>query len=427
VTDPELKSRYWLVRKAVCLIGYYGGLRTNELRNLEFNKTFAGGEKSFETDSNGIWLTFERSKQRGKVETTTIVVPRRTVDWIPVAGDSFRSPVDYDPASIIDEYLEVISMDFGNSQEELSGPFFRSTHGVNGHKFSAAPLGVNTLGKVPIEFAMQLVLPNATSYTGHCWRRSCGTNASNAGVNVTTLMAQMGWTTPKTALGYVSKSKITSFKMSLFLSNIQRTNKYLDEAGVRSSRKGVQLQKSEVIPRSATKKLNPPLSGLNVGRVGGLQGSQSGNSLAFHLIGEGVSKTDSGVRDVMSSLENHEEMVAAREGLLERPTVASSFPQNLVSNSNCVSESVISESSSSAVASSLPTSAVASSLPTSADASSLSSFSSSASSLSSSASASSLASSSVTNGGVDPRIAAILQNFQNNGSVQIHLHFHGTN
>jgi hypothetical protein len=422
VTDPELKSRYWLVRKAVCLIGYYGGLRTNELRNLEFNKTFAGGEKSFETDANGIWLTFERSKQRGKVETTTIVVPRRTADWIPVAGDSFRSPVDYDPASIIDEYLEVISSDFGNSQEELSGPFFRSTHGVNGHKFSAAPLGVNTLGKVPIEFAMQLVLPNATSYTGHCWRRSCGTNASNAGVNVTTLMAQMGWTTPKTALGYVSKSKITSFKMSLFLSNIQRTNKYLDEAGVRSSRKGVQLQKSEVILRSATKKLNPPPTGLNVGRVGGLQGSQSGNSLAFHLIGEGVSKTDSGVRDVVTSLENHEEMMAAKEGVLERPTVASSLPENLDRNPNIVS-SVVSESDVFETSSS----AAASTSLAAASASSLSSLSSSASSLSSSASASSLASSSGLNGGVDPRIAAILQNFQNSGTVQIHLHFHGTN
>ena len=419
VTDPELNSRYWLVRKVVCLVGYYGGLRTNEIRKIEFNKTFPGGERSFEGDSNGFWFTFERSKQRGRVETTTIVVPRRSPDWIPVVSDSFRSPVDYDPASIIDEYLEVIQSDFGQSLEELSGPFFRSTHGVKGHKFSAAPLGVNTLGRVPIEFAQQLVLPNATSYTGHCWRRSCGTNASNAGVNVTTLMAQMGWTTPKTALGYVKKSKITSFKMSMFLSNIQRRNKILDENGVRPSPKGVQLLKSDVVPRSAKKKLDLPLAGVDVGRVGGVGGkSESGKSLAHHLIGESTSRADVGVRAVVASLESHEEFVAAKEDVAKeavakeavskRTTVpvvesliaSSNFDSGVsdisVRNENVIVSSAVSESVSLA-----------------------SSISSAASSISSSSSG--MAAS------VDPRIAAILQNFQNNGSVQIHLHFHGTN
>jgi hypothetical protein len=44
-----------------------------------------------------------------------------------------------------------------------------------------------------------------------------------------TLMAQLGWATPKTAIGYVKKSRLTSFQMSMFLSNIQRQNKDLDE------------------------------------------------------------------------------------------------------------------------------------------------------------------------------------------------------
>ena len=407
LTDPELNARYWLVRKVVCLVGYYGGLRTNEIRKIKFNKTFSGGERSFEGDSNGYWFTFERSKQRGKVETTTIVVPRRKPDWIPVVSESFRSPVDYDPASIIDEYLEVIQSDFGQSMEELSGPFFRSTHGVKGHKFSAAPLGVNTLGRVPIEFAQQLVLPNATSYTGHCWRRSCGTNASNAGVNVTTLMAQMGWTTPKTALGYVSKSKITSFKMSMFLSNIQRRNKVLDETGVRPSPKGVQLLKSDVLPRSAKKKLDVPLAGADVERVGGLgQKSDSGNSLAFHLIGEGTSRTDNGVRKVMSSLERHEELVAAKESVAASSTV-SVVESSTVSVDSEVSEVPVRKEN----------------LIVSPSVSEPVSLASSISAASPSISSSSSGMASV----VDSRLSAILQNFQNNGSVQIHLHFHENN
>jgi hypothetical protein len=41
-------------------------------------------------------------------------------------------------------------------------------------------------------------------------------------------MAQLGWATPKTAIGYVKKSRMTSYQMSMFLSNVQRQNKDID-------------------------------------------------------------------------------------------------------------------------------------------------------------------------------------------------------
>lgn len=390
-----MKSRYWLVRKAVCLVGYYGGLRTNEIRKIEFNKTFPGGQKSFEKDSNGIWFSFERSKQRGRVETTTICVPRRKSDWVPVASDSFRSPVDYDPASVIDEYLEIIQSDFRKSQEELEGPFFRSTHGKSGKSFSSQPLGVNSLGKIPVEFAQHLFIPNAISYTGHCWRRSCGTNASNAGVNVTTLMAQMGWTTPKTALGYVAKSKITSYNMSMFLANVQRQNKVLDEDGVRSTPKGFQLLKSDFDPRSAKKKLDLPEDGVG-GQVGSRSGSlNAGSALGFHLIGAG-SKSDEKVLNVVSELEMHEQFVSASDRARNSSHNSSG---DVVSVSHEVDSSVVG----------------ASDVDITSGSSSVSSNAPSSTPL--------LVSGDV----IDPRVSAILQNFQNNGSVQIHLHFHGKN
>ena len=62
------------------------------------------------------------------------------------------------------------------------------------------------------------------TFTGHCWRRSAGTNASNSGVNVTTLMSMMGWACPKTAIQYVKRSRITSLQMSMYLANVQRRN-----------------------------------------------------------------------------------------------------------------------------------------------------------------------------------------------------------
>ncbi len=51
--DPELNSRYWLVRKVIALIGYFGGMRNTELRSIEFGKTFPSGEKSFESTPAG--------------------------------------------------------------------------------------------------------------------------------------------------------------------------------------------------------------------------------------------------------------------------------------------------------------------------------------------------------------------------------------
>ena len=216
------------MRKVCAIVGYYGGLRNIELRSIEFGQIFDGGELSFEVDQAGYWFCFERGKQRGMPETSIFCVPRRQSDWEPVCSSSARSPVDFDPASVIDQYLHILESDLKLTRDQLKGAFFKSTHGKNGKFFRNTPMGKNLLSKVGYEFAEELLLPNPQCFTGHCWRRSCGTNASDAGVNVTTLMAQLGWSTPKTAIGYVKKSRATSFQMSMFLSNCQRQNKSLD-------------------------------------------------------------------------------------------------------------------------------------------------------------------------------------------------------
>ena len=211
-----MSSKYWLVRKVICLVGYYGGFRNIELKSLVF--------ENVEADSMGYWFTFTRSKQRNKLEETTICVPRRQKDWIPCSEDSGRKALDYDPASVIDTYFEAVMQDLDCKLEDLSGCFFKGTHGKDGKRFIRANIGKNTLALVGIEVASELCLRDPESYTGHCWRRSAGTNASNAGVNVTTLMSIMGWSCPKTAMQYVKRSRITSLQMSMYLANVQRRN-----------------------------------------------------------------------------------------------------------------------------------------------------------------------------------------------------------
>jgi len=211
-----LSSKYWLVRKVICLVGYYGGFRNVELKSLLF--------ENVECDSMGYWFTFSRSKQRNRLEETTICVPRRQKDWLPCVEDSARRAIDYDPASLIDCYLEAVMQDLDLKREDLKGGFFKGTHGKSGKRFVNTNIGKNTLACVGVEIASELCLRAPETYTGHCWRRSAGTNASNSGVNVTTLMSMMGWSCPKTAIQYVKRSRITSLKMSMYLANVQRRN-----------------------------------------------------------------------------------------------------------------------------------------------------------------------------------------------------------
>jgi len=204
------------VRKVICLVGYYGGFRNIELKSLLF--------ENVECDSMGYWFSFSRSKQRNRLEETTICVPRRQKDWISCVEDSARKAIDYDPASLIDSYYEAVMQDLNCKLEDLKGGFFKGTHGKSGKRFVNSNIGKNTLGSVGVEVASELCLRDPETFTGHCWRRSAGTNASNSGVNVTTLMSMMGWACPKTAMQYVKRSRITSLKMSMYLANVQRRN-----------------------------------------------------------------------------------------------------------------------------------------------------------------------------------------------------------
>ena len=197
-------------------MGYYGGFRNKELKSLKF--------ENCELDSMGYWFEFARAKQRGRLEATSICVPRRQPDWTPVISDSSRVGLDFDPASLIDLYLAEVEADLHCSRDELRGDFFRATHGQKGQKFTRLSLGKNTIGRVGVQVATELCLARPEIYTGHCWRRSCGTSASDSGVNVTTLMAMMGWSNPKTAMVYVKKSRLTSLSLSLYLTNVQRQN-----------------------------------------------------------------------------------------------------------------------------------------------------------------------------------------------------------
>ncbi|EFX60572.1 hypothetical protein DAPPUDRAFT_123683, partial [Daphnia pulex] len=394
ITDPELNSPYWLVRKVVCLVGYYGGFRSCELKSLVF--------ENCELDEAGYWFTFTRSKQRSLSEESTICVPRRQVDWPSCSSDSSRRAIDFDPASLLDLYFEQLQIDFGCSREELSGCFFKGCHGKNGKHFNRSNLGKNSICRVGIEVAEELLLPHPETFTGHCWRRSAGTNASNAGVNVTTLMSMMGWSCPKTAMEYVKHSRITSLKMSMYLSNVQRQN-----VAVPFPSTALERRQKNIFPEQSVSKA-------------------SSRSKVLHEISPLLSNGS-------NDLDEFEASVGTQDLLLDLEKNTFEGSQDLIkhldedggeSGSGCGEEKIVSVVGTNVIPASkveLPSSVPDGPLATSGSASH--SLSPTVDSSNSASTSHSLVPSVSSFEAVDSRLASFLQNFQNHGSMQIHFHF----
>ena len=335
--------------------------------------------ENVECDQAGYWFSFSRSKQRNKLEETTICVPRRQGDWLACADDSGRSPVDYDPASVIDTYFEAVMQDLSCKREDLTGGFFKGTHGKLGKRFVNSNVGKNTLAQVGIEIASELCLRDPETFTGHCWRRSAGTNASNSGVNVTTLMSMMGWSCPKTAIQYVKRSRITSLQMSMYLANVQRRNcpDPFPTGTERSSRKQ-KFRQEKTLSRLITPETTPINTCI---KSFSAPSSVSLTSLSNSVIPQ---------NQIFDSTVCSTELVNVSAGVTS--DMDDGVKNGVPAFSNVNSDSIVADSLS------LPLVSVPSPVV-------------------------SVGTNGLELNSVDPRLMNFLQNFQNNGSMQIHFHF----
>lgn len=84
---------------------------------------------------------------------------------------------------------------------------------VNG-KCTKQPIGRHKLGAIPKTIAAYLKLPDAESYTGHCFRRTSATLLADSGANLTTLKRHGGWTSDKVAEGYIADSVENKVKVN---------------------------------------------------------------------------------------------------------------------------------------------------------------------------------------------------------------------
>ncbi|KAJ8912753.1 hypothetical protein NQ315_016709 [Exocentrus adspersus] len=84
----------------------------------------------------------------------------------------------------------------------------------NHGKCTVQPVGMNSFAKIPQKVAEHLKLPDASSYTGHCLRRTSATFLADNGADIQTLKRHRGWQSTSVAEGYIEESIGNKLKIS---------------------------------------------------------------------------------------------------------------------------------------------------------------------------------------------------------------------
>ena len=174
---------YWLVRQAICIVSFFGGLRYQECMDLVLEKIQRG--------KDGYVITHKRVKQRSdKLETRFIV---------PEAGG----------------YADKLACYLFKVNDQLK--FFQGRvwfTGTKSDKLKTVPMGKNTVAQVPHDIAALLGLANPSLYTFHSFRRTSATSAADGGSTAAQMTDFFGWKNTSMCHEYVSSSKPAITKMA---------------------------------------------------------------------------------------------------------------------------------------------------------------------------------------------------------------------
>lgn len=91
-------------------------------------------------------------------------------------------------------------------------------------KCVCSPVGLNTIGKIPMRIAEYLQLDSATNYTGHCFRRSSATLLANQGGDLLSIKRHGGWKSSTVAEGYVENSLHSRIQLAKKMTQLEMSN-----------------------------------------------------------------------------------------------------------------------------------------------------------------------------------------------------------
>ena len=167
-----------LVRKAVSIVAFYGGLRCAELVALEFTDIVVNSE------SITVFIRSSKTDPKGHEKFYFL---------IPKANNDICSGY-----TILKNYIYAVP--------KKTGRLFQN-YNLKARAFAGQPMGRNTIASIPSFIASFLNLESPKSYTGHCFRRSSATTLADSGASRLTLKRQYRWRSDTVAESYIVNSK----------------------------------------------------------------------------------------------------------------------------------------------------------------------------------------------------------------------------
>ena len=183
-----METSYWLVRQAMSIVAFFGGLRLQECLDLQL-------EKMVRT-KDGYKITHSRVKQRSDKRESVFLVP---------AQGGF--------ADQLGVYVEKVKSELNI----FTGRVWWT--GVNGNSLKKQPMGKNMVGKVPHDLAIRLKLSNPEKYTFHSYRRTSASFAAHGGMTSEQMQSFYGWKHPSMCQEYISTSRPAILHMASTLAS----------------------------------------------------------------------------------------------------------------------------------------------------------------------------------------------------------------
>ena len=220
-----MESSYWLVRQAICIVAFLGGLRLQECQDLLLEKMVR--------NNDGFRIVHSRVKQRSDKRETAFVVPSQ-------GGFADRLAL----------YLEKVNTELN----KFTGRVWWT--GTTGNSLKNQPMGRNMLGKVPHDVATRLKLANPANYTFHSFRRTSATAAADGSMTSEQMQSFFGWKHPSMCQEYISTSRPALLNMANALGNssfelgephVEVEVALEDEADVQEAAQGEKENKVEMV------------------------------------------------------------------------------------------------------------------------------------------------------------------------------------
>jgi len=176
----EAPDDNFLLMKVALIIGINGACRREELRTLTVD--------DIEDTGNILVVTLHDTKTKKK--------------------RIFTVTSKFDDINAIALYRKYLNLRPKHVDHRRFFVFYK-----NG-KCSVQSVGIHSFASIPRKIAEYLKLSNASSYTGHCLRRTSATLLADSGADIQMLKRHGGWRSTNVAEGYVEESIANKIKTS---------------------------------------------------------------------------------------------------------------------------------------------------------------------------------------------------------------------